>query len=330
MKNVFVVFLVLIAIKSWSQSFYWESDIFSDSNKLEVRTQRIELSTDNFTLKYDYKAEDKDVLGFIMPNIISDSSLSFSGALFKIGDQADDNQFAVDFWLNKSFGRFSSKIELGRIIDQNISPVDFAGTRLSYGNFTAETYILKSKYAEKDNQFYSWISYHPDKAYLSLGLDRDKYWFFLGTKDWNNFGNLSFGNYNPESGDFWVRSQSGFGQIDQKFFSQDLYLFATSYLVVPAFFFQHFSPISTKGSQSFKIDVRRITDIYYTEIIAGKQLGKINLAAGINSRYDQGIFSWAPSLEAYKSFQFGDLKVVTELRYDFLNKSFSAYITTKY
>lgn len=333
--------LIIIAV-----SFFWinvllaqkvnlESSVLADTSNCQILTQKVEVSGDFFGLKYDYKEKGPDALSLALPRIFSDSLYNFGVALIKIGDSSEEDRYAIDLFGKFRTGKLSTSFELGRIFNQNPIPNDFFGLRLSGVIFTVEAYVFAnhsfSEGINKSDQFYAWMAYHPEKLFVSAGIADKQYWFLGGTKNLNNFGNFLLANYNPENGNFWFRNQSGFGQIDQGFFNQDLYLFAISYLIVPAFHFQHFSPIATKGTYSLKVDGRRTNGVHNYELVMGKEIGKnlFRMAVGANSEYKESL-RLAPTLEFYKDFKLKDSRAIVELRYDFLYKSLSAYLVFRY
>lgn len=339
MKNYFVIIVVLsffVYSQTFGQSINLESSVKADTAKAQLSVQRIEISGQDVSFKYDYKADGRDVLGLIIPKIVSDSTASWGGLVLKTGDGDSKDQFVFDTWGRKKFGKLSVSIELGRIVSQTNRPWDCIGSRLSYGNFTVEFYeltyhpMLGEKVTKQDAN-YSWIAYHPTHAFIALGKQDRQYWGFVGTKNLERFGNFTFVNYQPETGNFWFRSQTGFGDINQKFFCQDLYVDGVSYMVVPAFYFKHFSPICTKGDYSLKFEGRRVGDIQNYEMMMGKKVGNeiVRLAAGLNSEYQSNLHI-APVFELYKSFKLGDSQQIIELRYDVLYRTFSGYLVIRY
>jgi hypothetical protein len=256
--------------------------------------------------------------------------------MIKVGDGARDDQFVFDTWGYKKFGRFSASVEIGRIVSQAGQPIDCIGSRLSLGNFTTEFYLLTyhpllGEKITKQDATYGWIAYHPKHAFIALGKQDHQYWGFVGTKNLQHFGNFTFANYQPETGNFWFRSQTGFGEINQKFFCQDMYMEGTNYLVVPAFYYKHFSPICAKGSYSLKIDGRRTNDVQNYEVMMGKAIGNdvLRLAVGLNSEYQTNL-RLAPSIEVYKFWPTKFGTEIIELRYDVLYKTISGYLILRY
>jgi hypothetical protein len=308
----------------------------ADTSRAQLAIQRIEVDSKVINFKYDYKLGGRDVLGIIMPKIISDSTGGWGGMIVKTGDGGKSDQFTVDTWGYKKFGQFSTFVEIGRITSQISQPIDYAGTRLACGNFTAEFYAL-TYHAFLDEKFtahdatYGWIAYHPQHAFIALGKQDRQYWGLVGTRNLPHFGTFNFVNYQPETGNFWFRSQNGFGEINQKFFAQDNYIEGTSYLVVPVFFYKHFSPICAKGTYSLRIDGRRTNGVQNYEIMMGKKIGNdiVRLAVGANTEYITTL-RIAPSLELYKTWKTKDIQNTIELRYDVLYKALSLYLVLKY
>lgn len=336
MKKVFfITVLVFWIINGFAQKINLESIILTDTNSCQVTTQRVEVASDLFLFRYDYQKNGGNVLNLTAPKVFSNSWYNLSTSFFKLGEGASDRTFCLDLFNEFDFGSFKASVDLGRIIGQEIIPNDFMGVRVSYGHFTSETYIVAkhpigSEFNEKD-QVYSWAAYHPDKMFVSVGIADKQYWFLGGTKNLNKFGNFSFVNYNPENGNFWFRSQSGFGEIDNNFFNQNLYLFATNYLIVPPFHFRRFSPIATKGTYSFKVDGRRINDVHYYEMSMGRKVENLfRMAVGVKGEYRDDL-RLGPILEFYKDIKFSDNgRAIVELRYDFLCKSLEAYLVFRY
>ena len=338
MKNIFgiTILFCFFLVSAFGQSVNLESTVCVDTAKSQISVQRIEITTGLVNFKYDYKANGKDILGFSVPKIISDSTGSWSGTVMKIGDGGVKDQFFIDTWATKKFGKISVLVEAGRIVSQAGRPWDCVGTRLSGGDFTTEFYILTyhplfgEKITEKDAT-YGWIAYHPYHSFFAVGKQDRDYWGFAGTKNLKDFGNLTFLDYQPKTGNFWFKSQTGFGDVNQGFYCQDNYIIATSYLVVPVFYYKHFSPIAVKGDYTLKLEGRRTGNICNYEAMMGKKIGNdlFRFAAGVNSEYKNNL-RVAPSFELYKSWKTKDFQEIVELRYDLVYKTFSAFLVFRY
>ena len=340
MKNIIAIIIVFIVCSVLNQvigqSVNLESTIKVDKTGTLLSIQKVEVKNSTFTLKYDYKANGSDVLGIIIPKIWSNSTSSLSGMIVKNGDGTSKDQFAFDVWGNKKFGKLAVMLEAGRIVSPASKPWDFIGTRLAHGNFTAEAYIIAkhpmNQRLTKDDLYYAWIAYHPNHAFVALGKQDRQYWGYAGTKGLSRFGNFTFVNYQPETKNFWFKSQTAFGEINQKFFCQENYILATSYLTVPLFYYLHFSPIVTKGTLTIKVEGRQTAGLQNYEVMMGKQLSNnlFGFAVGINSEYNKVDLNLSPSFELYKSWKNNIGQCIVELRYDQLHKICSAFLVIKY
>ena len=336
MKNIITIIFVLVCFisQSFGQSINLESTVRIDTAKSQLSIQRVEVITSKFKLKYDYKANGNDVLGVIIPKVWSNQKNTLSAMIVKTGDGKND-QFAFDSWLTRKIGKASAMIEVGRLISKGKNPQDYAGARLSLTKFTVEAYVVTghpfNKKMSRSDFFEGWIAYHPTHAFISVGKQNKQYWGFAGTKNLSHFGHLTFINYQPETNNFWFKSQSGFGEINQKFFCQDTYIEATSFFVVPIFFYKHFSPVATKGDYSLKIEGKRTAGISNYEIMTGKKIGNdlLRAAVGINSEY-KNTLRLAPSFELYKAWKTNNGELIIELRHDVLYRALSAYLVIRY
>ncbi len=336
---IFALSMATMAPLSAQVSITSESTVKIDSTDHGLPVQKLEASTKFGRIRYDYKANGKDIFGIVVPKIVGDSITSMGGALVKMGDGNRNDQFVVDLWASHKWGksrRFSSSLEMGRVFSPAARPWDFVLGRLSYGPITTEAGIVTSKpisegISDKD-AIYAWIAFHPKHAFVAVGKEIDRYWAFVGTKNLKRFGNLTFANYDIKTGNFWFRSQTGLGEINQKFFCQDLYVEATSYLVVPPFFYKHFSPLTTKGTYSIRLDGKRVGKTENYELMAGHIIGQnvLQVAIGLNSQHKDGDWKLAPSLEVFKNWDLKKFQASTELRYDLLYQAFSAYLIIKY
>lgn len=340
MKNIVVIITFLIASLisnySASQSVNLESTIKANGSGDLLSVQRIEVINPAFTLKYDYKANGGDVLGIILPNIWSNSKSNLSGMIIKTGDGNSRDQFAFDAIINTKFGKLTALFDAMHIANSYKDPWDFIGTRLSYGNFTVEAYLATehqdSRGRMQSKAYYAWVAYHPEHAFIALGKQERQYWGYIGTKELERFGSFAFMNYQPETKNFWFKSQTGFGEINHKFFCQDNYVVATSYLTITPFYYLHFSPIITKGTVTLKIEGRQTAGIQNYEVMLGKQLGNnsFGFATGINSQYYKNDLNLSPSFELYKSWKNKLGQCIVELRYDQLYQIGSAFLVIKY
>jgi len=340
----YIVSLVLLAClitsQAQSQSVNLENSFLANTDTSLISFQRIEVGWNKLSFKYDYKSKDDDVFGIILSDLISGPNSSLNFMAVRSTSKQKDEKLSWYAWGNHDFDKFSVRLDLCRIYHVNGGLNDFNGGRIWNKRFTAETYIYTNHSMltgiKKTDQLYAWLAYHPEHAFVSLGLAENEkeqatYWGFAGTRNLDHFGIFSLGSYNSTTGDFWFKSQSGFGEINQDFFCQDNYIVATDYLVVPAFFHLHFSQITTKGTYTLKVEGRRTNGSYNFETMMGKKIGNdlIRVAVGANSEYFSN-FKLAPSFELYKSWKKNDWKATIELRYDLLYKACTGYLIFRY
>ncbi len=223
-------------------------------------------------------------------------------------------------------------VEVGRGINSQTGPRDYIITRLSHDLVTTEVGLLSSHNYSNFDEFatykYYWLAVHPKYIFAAVGNEVDRTWAIVGSKDLSDFGNLSFANHDRKTQDFWFRTQFGFGQVNQGFFCLDNYLTAASYLIVPPFFYKHFSPVSTKGDYGLKFDGKKVGSVEKYELAISKKFGKLGqLAVG----YQRQVPSTnGVTIEYYKDASLGQFNTSVELRYESIYKRLSGFITASY
>jgi hypothetical protein len=340
-KRFFFCLIILsgLALNSEAQiRINSETTIVYDKSQGGIPLNRLEFQHPLFSVKYDYKVDliankpVNDVFGIFFPKIIDKKTFNLSGCLIKLGDLNKSDQIIFDLSATQKIGTLSLSLEIGRAIGATIQPWDFVVSRISHRLFTVEGGLLSPDqlFAPSFKKLYGWIAYHPEHIFIATGNEISRNWFLFGTKKYDNFGNFSFLNYDRDNGNFWFRSQFGWQDVNQKFFSQENYLVAASYLIVPPFFYKHFSPMSTKGKYALKLDGKRVGKLEAYEISIGRQFGKYGqIAIGVNNENFKservGLV-----LEYYKEFTLKNFKASTELRYEQLNSRFYGFITLAY
>lgn len=328
-----------LTINSGAQTkFSSETTICYDKLQGGIPVNRFEIQNPLFGIKYDYKVDlinnkpVNDVFGLFFPKIIDKKTFSLGGAIIKLGDLNRSDQFIFDISATKQIDSISVYLEVGRAIGVETQPWDFVLSRISHRLFTIEGGILSPDqlFAPSFKKLYGWIAYHPKHLFIATGNEISRNWFFFGTKNYKNFGSFTCADYDRDNGNFWFRSQFGFMDVNQKFYSQENYIVSTSYLAVPPFFYRHFSPMSTKGRYALKFDGKRIGKLETYELTLGRQFGKYGqIAVGMNDenfkRERLGLI-----LEYYKEFTLKNFKASTELRYEQLSAKFYGYIVLAY
>jgi len=340
-KNIVIIIIVLSAFTITAQSqtkFSTETTLCYDKLQGGIPMNRLEINNPKFNFKYDYKVNlitgqpINDVFGIFLPKLIDKKTFNLDVAVIKLGDWNKSDEVILDVAATKQLGPVAITLELGRAIGVETQPWDFAISRVAHRLFTVEGGILSPDqlFAPSQKKLYGWVAYHPEHVFIATGNEISRNWFVFGTKKYKNFGHLTVADYDRDNGSFWFRSQFGFGNINQSFFAQDNYIISTSYLIVPPFFYKHFSPISTKGKYSLKLDGKRIGKLETYEISVGRQFGKFGqIAVGMNNenfkRERLGLV-----LEYYKEFTLKNFKASTEFRYEQLTAKFAGYIILAY
>lgn len=334
-KNIITIILTVCSFIASAQTISSETDFRVNSDGASVPMQKIQFASEKIIVKYDYKLSGNNVLGVILPKIWHNETSDVNVMLINAGRQNSNDSYTIDIYANKSFKNFKVMIDMGRSVSKTKLPSDFAGGMISNKNFTLEAYIvtkhpLFGRKIEKSDPIYAWAAYHPENAFIALGSNNGSLWAFAGTKKLKDFGTFTAMNYDPKSKNFWIKSQSGFGEINQNFFAQETYAVAAEYLTIPLFFSRHFSPICAKGTYALKLEGKKVGKTHNYEVMISKMLSQnnIGLALGINSEYVSTL-KLAPSIEAYKMLKIGGLQSTIELRYDMIYNSFSGYFVFK-
>ncbi|MFA5131560.1 MAG: hypothetical protein WC467_04025 [Patescibacteria group bacterium] len=334
--TVFAIFLCQI---SWAQTkVSTETTLCHDEFQTGVPLNRLEISNPSFSFKYDYKVDlinntrVNDVLGIFLPKLIDQKTFSFGAGLIKLGDGDRSDNILVDLSAQKKFKAITIDLEIGRAFSIESNPWDYILSRASHKLFTFEGGILSSAplFAGSKNKLYGWIAFHPEHLFVAVGNEISRDWAVFGTKGFKNFGSLSVADYDRKNGNFWFRSQFGFMDVNQKFYNQENYIISTSYLIVPPFFYKHFSPISTKGKYTLKFDGRRTNGFDVYEVSTGRQFGKYGQVAVGCTNENFNKCRTGLLLEYYKEFTLKNFKASTELRYEQLSKKFYGFIVLSY
>lgn len=342
MKTIAIICsLILLSLIS---TVYAQTKLSTETTLIFDKTQsgsplnRLEISNPKFSLKYDYKVDlvnntrINDVFGIFLPKLIDKPSFNFGLGLIKLGDGDRSDDILLDLSAQKKFKSLTVDLEIGRAFCVETKPWDYIMIRTTQKLFTIEGGILSPDplFANSQKKLYGWISFHPEHCFVAIGNEISRDWFVFGTKKFKNFGSLTVADYDRKNGNFWFRSQFGFMDVNQKFYAQDNYVISSSYLIVPPFFYKHFSPMSTKGKYALKFDGRRTNKFDVYEMSFGRQFGKYGQAAigATNENFNKersGLL-----LEYYKEFTFKNFKATSELRYEQLSKKFYGFIVLSY
>jgi len=316
-----------------------ETTITYDKLQGGIPTNRLEIQDPLFNIKYDYKVDlinkgcINDVFGINLLKLIDQKTFTLDGGFIKLGDWNKSDQIILHLTATKKIGSLTWSLEGGRAFGVEIMPWDYVTSRISRQNFTVEGYIMSPDQlmSSSHKKLYAWAAYHPEHMFAAIGTELSRDWFFLGTKKMKDFGDFTFANYDRNNGNFWFRTQFGFQDVNQKFFEQNNYIIATSYLVLPVFFYKHFSPMSTKGLFAFKIDGRKVGKSENYEVTLGHQFGKFGQCAIGPMSQNMPTKKIGLLVEYYKEFNlYKKISGSTEFRYEQMSSRLSGYIILNY
>lgn len=310
-----------------------------DQNDNTILTQRIELTMSKHVfMKYDFNNNlhgktiaDVGMISFT--NAVSTESFLFEPSIITLGDLGKrEMETFIDLYSKFIHKSFSFSVDFGIGYSSLTSPRYFVLHRFSSEYLTVEGGFVSKHgpktFSDMADSKYAWAAVHFKQLFLALGNEVKTSWFFAGTKEMKHFGNFSFASFNRTNDDFWFRSQSGFIDVNQKFFCQDNYIVGVSYLTIPPFFYKHFSPISTKGLWSFKVDMKRSGNVEKKEVVIGRQFGQYGqLALGFQNALSQGN---GAIIEYFNSVSVKQFNASVELKYETLAKRVGAFVVMSY
>ncbi|MFA5184719.1 MAG: hypothetical protein WC456_04325 [Patescibacteria group bacterium] len=336
MKNLVITIVLLLLVsltnQSLAQKIHTETNLQYDKKTTGLQIQRLQFDSPDINVRYDYKLKGViDAMELYVP-IMNSDDLFLQIGLIKLGDWTQEDESFIDLVAEKKLGNLSYKLNIGYGLIADKGSRDYVLARITHDLLTVEACAL-SDYGYNDlasftkDQYY-WVAIHPENIFIAAGNEISRTWIIAGTKNLENFGNLSFLSSDRTNKNFWLKSQFGFGKINQNFYSLDSYRSIASYLIVPPFFYKHFSPISTKGEYALKIEGKRTGDVERWEITGAKKignLGRVAIGAQREGRNRSGL-----NLEYYKDFNILGFIVSSEIRYESICDKFTGFISIDY
>lgn len=337
MRLVITIVMFLCVLINAQTKLQTETTFQNDELAQGVSVQRLQLNSSMINVKYDYKVDlankktIDDVFGVFSPSMNIGNKTSISFGIVKLGDWKENDEVLFDGKITKTFSDFLFSINLGHGEKINLGSRDYAISTFESELLTVEAgFVSQYNYSDffqlTKNKYY-WASFHPDYLFVAIGNEIEKSWLIFGTKDMEDFGNFTFLNVDRSNKNFWLRTQFGYRNINKYFYSLENYRVATSYLVVPPFFYKHFSPVATKGDYALKVDGKKVGNVEIWEIVGAKNFGdfgRITLGWQKESS-NKGVVA-----EYYKELLLGNFSLISELRYESLFSRFSGFITTSY
>ena len=328
---VFVTFAVATSV---SQTMRTETSFKAEEKAQVVEIQRFQFDMPHLFFKYDYKVnlkgkEFKDVGMLAYTEAIKTERLLIEPYLISYGDLDNKNlEILPDVYAKYSWKKVSVSLELGAGYSKITAPRYFLLSGVYHDMFTLRFGFVSEhgpkSIKEMASSKYAWGAFHPTNLFVALGNEEKTTWMLAGTKGFKDFGCFAFANDNRENNNYWFRAQFGIINANQAFFSQSNYYNGTDYLVIPPFFYTHFSPISTKGLYSFKVDMKKTNDVEKQELIAGRQFGQFGqIAIGYQNQRNLGS---GVTLEYFNSVSWKGISASIELKYEHLYKRTTGFL----
>ncbi len=318
-----------------------------DANGSGVQDTKITFNNGTFiryVAQHDIKTgkEQGDVLTMFGPEF-SVAGITLGAGYLKTGDWNERDVHYLDLYGKKKFetslGKIEGYLELGTGVGQKTHRQDFIISRLSHENFTAEggffsaRGLIGTKWMDFDNTgIYGWIAVHPEHGYLALGNNTNVTYGFAGIKGFKDFGEFAFAKYDRRTGDYWIKSQTGFGDVNQGFYSTEMFNIASNYFCLDQFNPMHLGPVSTKADIALKVEAKgNEHGAKAFEVVAANRNDILQFGIGINTQYGHDTEKKSGLIiEAFKPINIGDFKGAIEARYDGLNKKTHLYVIANY
>jgi len=341
MKKLAVVIIAVLAVLfsfgSVSAQISTETSFKADEGFTGVDVNRVSVKIPNVSSTYDLKTningqKVNDVFSLFYTEAVNTKNFTFEPGFIKLGDMKEDDEYFVDLFAKIKFNNFSISAEIGQGVGEKQAPRSYFISRFSHSKVTTEIgFVTKKGYNNLEEVFqdkYYWLGYHPDNLFFALGNNINTTWAIASTRDLPDFGNLTFLSVDRKTGNFWMRSQTGILSANKGFFSLENLVSSASYLIVTPFHYKHFSPSSTKGLYSIKLDVKKVENIEKKEILFGRQFGQFGqVSLGGQNEIGNGNGFIA---EYFNSIQIGKFVGSLELRYETLAKKLTGFTTLKY
>lgn len=332
-----ILLLLLFSCLSLAQ-VVTEASLRFDKDFEGIDVYRKAITLPHVSLKYDFKADIKgkrsdDVFSiFYTEAIKTDKFLLEPGFIGLIGFDEDDEYFFDIYAKYQMSKNVSLSVEVGHGFGKNQAPRSYMFSRLSHDLFLLEGGLVTKKgyssWDEISKEKYYWVGFHPANLFFAVGNNVGTTWLVASTRDFTDFGTLTFLSVDRSTGDFWMRSQVGIMEASTGFFSLKTLVDATSYLIVTPFHYKHFSPASTKGLYSIKVDARKVGQIERKEVLLGRQFGQFGqLSLGVQTEIGNG---YGLAVEYFNSIAAGKITGSIELRHETMTKKLSAFMTLKY
>jgi len=305
-----------------------------------VPYQRIEFGNDAWSFKYDINTKLKptdnpvNVGMFALNKLYSKGKTSVGAEIFQVGKFKETDVWFVDSWVSTTIGDMSVMIDYGKGLQKDKRSKDYVIATAKNKRVSLEGCLYpQGSFLEKGIEWkkYGFVSFKGDHAYAAVGNKINAGYVAAGVYGFKDFGTFSFGTFDRKTGDRWIKSQTAFGDVNQKFYSTATAEIASEYFAMPAYFPVHFTQLTTRGTFAIKLEYKRNKYVPETEVeIASNKTPLVQLGVGINTVYKEGAAKSSYVVEACKTVQFGDFSATAEARYNNNNQTLTGFLTMNY
>jgi hypothetical protein len=316
-------------------SVHSESDI--NWNKPHISTQKFNTKIGNFEIDYDLTSasgndpEPSDVirLGIPEPFNIGNSQLNIRG----VGNWTKNDLAAVEFFKSVKAGEINLGFDFGQMMQKGVNPLQWAYADATKGNLYAMAASLYpsniSKANLKNSDFIGILGTDFLKNFYasvggSTGPRMNNLSATANTHGLENFGTLGFAVYNPKEGNFFFKTRTAVGDVNQDFYKPKFGNFVNGLFVFPPFSFPHFTPAESKGNLTLMVDGKGTKEdgLTQSEIRVGGKTPFGMIGAGIYDGEDGPV----PSFMYYTPFKMDEFEGSIEITGNPTN-GLGAYLT---
>ncbi|MFH1589667.1 MAG: hypothetical protein ABIB43_03825 [archaeon] len=321
------IFAVTTALSPLAAQSNFNHEESRDPVNMKLNSSRTSVSNDLGKIVFENTKDGEIILskGKIGINLPSGKYLDNVG-VFNILAEGSDGKLTMNpgIWSEKQFEKYKLLGDAELMVKEGFKPCymimgGFYGNKIS-----GEAFILKNaEVLDRNNvDVLAWAGVHDNNKYLSAGYGFDKIWSVAGITGHEDFGNVTFGFYDVKTNDWKVKSQTGIKNASKGFFSTENLDFSSGELVIPKTFKQHFSPLTTKGNYTVRLEANGNKENYSANIAVGTNLLPIEIAVGMiyNSQEGNGAL-----VELNKNLDVGSAVLKLEGKYDTVSGNAGIY-----
>ena len=305
-----------------------------------IPLHRTVVETKPITVKYDKTtalgngADPVDVEAIFLNDLFSNDNTNVGAYMINVGNfNRNDEQF-FGAWMSKKYDDITATLEAGKGSRATGSPREFAIGYFRSPIFSGDIayFAQGSTFGKNEIKKYAWGAYHDKHAYVGAGRNVKINLGLLGLKGFDDFGSFTYAIRDEKTGDVRIRSQTAARNVNKSFFNSGLFNVAANYFTLPAFFTRHFSPLSTKGDLTLKLEYKKsgATGAEEREVLLGTNQTPVQISLGINNEKKNNTSVSGLAVELYKDFNIAGIKGDVEVRYNARTKDLQTYVKAAY